>query len=296
MSGEYRVLIVDDEQMVRELHKILVSNVPGMTVCGVAGSIAEARAIVATTAVDIAMLDLGLPDGGGLAFAREIRERYSDTEVVIVSADRRSESVLAARALGIADYLIKPFSGRDLKERLRRAVVALESRRQGARVLNQAEVDAMLGASRVTDVRATDPAGAMPDVEARAIRAGTALDHLRAAALATIAERAKDPECTPELVARLCAVSVRQLHRAFASKDQSVASAIRARRVRHAAVLLLDRAALPLETVATSAGFRNAQTMRRAFVEEFGLAPSDWRRQQAEAQRSSRDSLESTHA
>ncbi|MGH3323906.1 MAG: response regulator [Streptomyces sp.] len=118
-----RVLVVDDDFMVARLHSTLVERVPGFTVAGVAHSGAEALAAVRELRPDLVLLDIYLPDIPGLEVLRELRGGAAPEEgpdVLVVTAARDTETVRGAQRGGAVQYIIKPFEGELLRERLRR--------------------------------------------------------------------------------------------------------------------------------------------------------------------------------
>jgi DNA-binding response OmpR family regulator len=80
---------------------------------------ADARRLLDNSAPDLVLLDLGLPDADGLVVCREVRQRYPDVAVVVVTA--RTDEADAVRALdgGADDFVLKPFRPVELLARLR---------------------------------------------------------------------------------------------------------------------------------------------------------------------------------
>ncbi|WP_326690500.1 MULTISPECIES: response regulator [unclassified Streptomyces] len=118
-----RVLVVDDDFMVAKLHSTLVSRVPGFEVAGVAHSGSEALSLVRELAPDLVLLDLYLPDVSGLEVLRQLRGDGAPgggPDVLVITAARDAASVRAARHGGAVQYVVKPFEGRLLSERLER--------------------------------------------------------------------------------------------------------------------------------------------------------------------------------
>lgn len=119
------LLLVEDEQAIADTLIFALSHA-GVDVMH-AGTLAAARAHWATRQVDIVLLDLGLPDGSGLDFCRELR-KAGEVPILILSA--RSEEVdrIVGLELGADDYVSKPFSPREVSLRvqtiLRRAAPA----------------------------------------------------------------------------------------------------------------------------------------------------------------------------
>ena len=115
-----RVLIVEDHELTR---RFLSDNLEADGYEPLAtGSVAHARQLIATESPAIAVLDLGLPDGDGLAFLTELRRPGSELDpglpVVILSG--RASELDRVRGLerGADDYLAKPFSYPELRLRL----------------------------------------------------------------------------------------------------------------------------------------------------------------------------------
>jgi two-component system, OmpR family, response regulator RegX3 len=84
----------------------------------VAGSIADARAAYERQAPDLVLLDVMLPDGDGRDLAREIR-RTSDVPIVMLTARGEEIDRVLGLELGADDYVVKPFSTRELTARIR---------------------------------------------------------------------------------------------------------------------------------------------------------------------------------
>jgi response regulator of citrate/malate metabolism len=108
-----RTLIVDDDFRVAGVHAGFVEEVTGFAVVGTAHTAAEARARVRELTPDLVLLDVYLPDESGLAVLPELQ-----TDTIVLSAATDSASVAAAIRAGALNYLIKPFTTRQLAERL----------------------------------------------------------------------------------------------------------------------------------------------------------------------------------
>ncbi|WP_070014428.1 response regulator [Streptomyces nanshensis] len=135
-----RVLVVDDDFMVARLHSTLVGQVPGFTVADAVHSGTEALAAVRELRPDLVLLDMYLPDVPGLEVLRELRGTAAPGEgpdVLVVTAARDAETVRGAQRGGAVQYVIKPFEGHQLQERLREyaerreALASLQAPRQG---------------------------------------------------------------------------------------------------------------------------------------------------------------------
>lgn len=112
-----RVLVVEDDPAVAEpLLDGLRRN--GFEVEHVAYAMQVVPAATSNAGVDIVLLDLGLPDGDGLEVLRELR-RVSDVPVIIASARGDETDRVVGLELGADDYVVKPFSVRELAARVR---------------------------------------------------------------------------------------------------------------------------------------------------------------------------------
>ncbi len=113
-----RVLIVDDERpLLRALSMNLTARHYQVTE---ADTGTKALNALAGEEFDVILLDLGLPDVGGLDIIRAVRD-YSTTPIIVLSARTGSADKVAALDLGADDYVTKPFSIEELLARLRAA-------------------------------------------------------------------------------------------------------------------------------------------------------------------------------
>ncbi|MEU4654147.1 response regulator [Streptomyces sp. NPDC023723] len=133
------VLVVDDDFRVAGVHAALVADVPGFTVAGTAHTAAAAREAAAGTSVDLALVDVYLPDGCGVDLLRRL-----DCDAFVLSAAAEGPVVRRALSAGALAYLIKPFPPELLAEKLRG--YARFRQLTGARTLDQGAVESAYGA------------------------------------------------------------------------------------------------------------------------------------------------------
>ena len=104
-----RILVVDDENDIRELVREILSE-EGYTV-ETAGNAAEARAACAQQAPDLVLLDIWMPDTDGISLLREWQQSQALTApVVMMSGHGTVETAVEATRLGAIDYVEKPLS------------------------------------------------------------------------------------------------------------------------------------------------------------------------------------------
>lgn len=135
---ELSVLIVEDDFRVADMHAAIVDALPGFTVAGTANTLAAARK---SDPVDLALVDVYLPDGSGIDLVRELH-----CDSIMLSAATEAETVRAAVAAGALGYLVKPFAPTELAARM--AGYARYRKILAAGNLGPAEVDAALDALR----------------------------------------------------------------------------------------------------------------------------------------------------
>ena len=102
-----RILIADDNLMVRRCVHEALEDDGDWEVCGEAASGREAIAMTAELKPDIVVLDLSMPDLNGMEAARVIHKRFPDTGILILSMHDAPELVLAAQESGARAYLPK---------------------------------------------------------------------------------------------------------------------------------------------------------------------------------------------
>jgi response regulator of citrate/malate metabolism len=154
-----RVLVVDDDFRVARIHSAFVDRVDGFRTVGVAHTGADALSAARELAPDLILLDLYLPDIFGLDLISRIRVEGATSDVIVISAANESETVERAVKLGVASYLLKPFTMIDLTARLEE--YQAQHRNRSARTLgDQAEVDRMFGRAQHT---APLPKGMSPE-------------------------------------------------------------------------------------------------------------------------------------
>ena len=102
------VLVVDDEADIRELLDLTLAKMGLRADC--VGSLAEARALLASKRYQLCLTDMRLPDGDGLDLVRHIATRGGDLPVAVITAHGSAESAVSALKAGAFDYISKPVS------------------------------------------------------------------------------------------------------------------------------------------------------------------------------------------
>ena len=120
-----RILVVDDSVALRgSVCALLAAEFPGAIV-GEAAAALPACALVTEEHWDLVLLDLSLPDRGGVETLRQLRTLRPDLPVVIMSLHAEAEYGAAMRAAGAADYISKASSAESIATTIRRALGAV---------------------------------------------------------------------------------------------------------------------------------------------------------------------------
>ena len=141
-DADLTVLVVDDDFRVANMHSEVVNTLPGFTVTASVNTLEAARnALQEAPDVDLALVDVYLPDGSGIDF---IRELHGDS--MVLTAATEAATIRAAMSAGAVGYLVKPFATTELAARLSgyaryRKILARPN-------LSSSDVDAALDALR----------------------------------------------------------------------------------------------------------------------------------------------------
>jgi DNA-binding NarL/FixJ family response regulator len=109
-----RVLVADDQTVVREGIVMLLGLLPGIEVVGAAGDGEEAVELVAELAPDVVLMDLRMPRCDGVEATRRIRTEYPGTQVVVLTTFADDESLFPALKAGARGYLTKDAGGDEI--------------------------------------------------------------------------------------------------------------------------------------------------------------------------------------
>jgi DNA-binding NarL/FixJ family response regulator len=102
-----RVLICDDQEVVREGLRVMLSKVPDLQVVGVARDGAQALDLLPTVRPEVVLMDLKMPGMNGIQATREIRVRFPTVRVVALTTYDADEWVFDAIRSGAAGYVLK---------------------------------------------------------------------------------------------------------------------------------------------------------------------------------------------
>lgn len=114
------VLVVDDEADIRELLDLTLARMGLRADC--AGSLAEARRMLASQSYQLCLTDMRLPDGEGLELVRHISDSVPNLPVAVITAHGSAENAVSALKAGAFDYIAKPVSLDQLRAMVKSAL------------------------------------------------------------------------------------------------------------------------------------------------------------------------------
>lgn len=109
-----RILIVDDHQMVREGLRLLLQSCPDTTVIATCGDAATAYQLAVDLRPDLALVDIDLPDGSGIALTRRLGEFSSAIRVIVLTAHVERSFAVQAYQSGARGFLLKTHTSDEL--------------------------------------------------------------------------------------------------------------------------------------------------------------------------------------
>ena len=150
-----KVLIVEDDPMVRSINESFLKKIQGTELQGSYGSIIEAKTAIINELPDLLLLDIFFPNEQGIELLKWLRNHNFQVDVIFITADNNANSIEEAKRFGAFDYLLKPFRFERLQEAIAK-YIDMKEQLEITKTLNQKEVDHILDHdSAVFDVDTT---------------------------------------------------------------------------------------------------------------------------------------------
>lgn len=158
-DGVIRVFLLDDHEVVRRGVAAVLEAEADIRVVGEAGTAAQAISRIPALRPDVAILDVRLPDGDGVAVCREVRSRHTDLACLMLTSYADDDALFDAVMAGASGYVLKQIHGTDL-------VGAVRTLAEGNSLLDPESTARMLDRLRER-VSHADPLSALSDQERR---------------------------------------------------------------------------------------------------------------------------------
>ncbi|HLT91433.1 MAG TPA: response regulator [Woeseiaceae bacterium] len=131
MPGQAQILVVDDDAVTRSLLAGYLEK-EGYAVSE-AGSVEQAREVLAGGNVDVVLLDIRLPGADGLTLTRELRAESEIGIILITGSKKDNVDRIVGLELGADDYVLKPFNAREIVARVKNLLRRVAHAREAAR-------------------------------------------------------------------------------------------------------------------------------------------------------------------
>ena len=147
-----RVLIIDDDIRIAEIHRRYVEKTQGFEVVGIANNLEDAQSQLDVLEPDLLLLDIFFPEGNGLEFLKKARMHNQQVDVIPITAAKEVHLFNEALHGGVFDYILKPVVFARFQATLKRYK---QTKNQLSNIdqLNQSEVDIALQTVRSGDLR-----------------------------------------------------------------------------------------------------------------------------------------------
>lgn len=112
--SDYTIILADDHALMREGIRNIIEAVPGLKVIGEAGDGHQLLKMIKKTTPDMVILDISMPGLRGIEAAREIKGRYPQVCILMLSMHKSQEFLSMALEAGASGYLLKEDTGDEL--------------------------------------------------------------------------------------------------------------------------------------------------------------------------------------
>lgn len=167
MTDHIRVVLADDQTLVREGLSLMLGLIDGIDVVGVAADGEEAVAAVLAAEPDVALLDLRMPRVDGVEATRRLSEQAPAVEVVVLTTYADDESVMAALRAGARGYLTKDASSEEIERAIRDAA---SGRTRLDPAVQERLVELVTSGNATAAPIATPPGGALTERETEVVQ------------------------------------------------------------------------------------------------------------------------------
>ena len=113
-----KVILIEDDPMVREVHRQFIDRVVGFSIIGVASNGIEGLRLIKELRPNLAIIDIYMPYMGGLEMLRELRSEHYSVDVIAITAASDIDTIHGVLQQGAFDYIMKPFTFERIKKSL----------------------------------------------------------------------------------------------------------------------------------------------------------------------------------
>ena len=266
MSSQYRVLIVEDEPLMRDYLTENLSRLhPSFVVADAAHDGISALALFEKSSYDLVITDLRMPGMDGLQLIERIRSLGKTLPIIILTGYDEFEYARTALHFGVAEYLLKPLNDDALRETLSRLEQVIGQHRSAMRLPDD------LSPKNIAQFVATCFTESDREHKMLAERAAS-----------YITTHLTEP-ITQTDVAEALGVTPAYLSSVFhEEKGESYTKFLTRLRMMQAALLLKSSPGMTIQSVAEQTGYASDKHFIGVFKKYFGVTPHEYRQRKAE--------------
>jgi two-component system, CitB family, response regulator DctR len=113
-----QLILVEDDPMVREVHRQFIGKIDGFNIVGIATNGQEGLQLIKSCKPDLAIIDIFMPHINGIEMLRELRSDGIPIDIIAITAASDMETIHKILQQGAVDYIIKPFTFDRIKKSL----------------------------------------------------------------------------------------------------------------------------------------------------------------------------------
>lgn len=119
MTKKLRIMLVDDHEVVRQGLRALIEVEEDLEVVAEASNGKQALSAARIHSPDVVVMDIRMPEGGGVEACRALRDQNPDTQVIMLTSFSDDEALFSSIMAGAAGFVLKQIRGHDLIEAIR---------------------------------------------------------------------------------------------------------------------------------------------------------------------------------
>ena len=117
------ILLVDDSKTMRTIQKKMLTNIPNAQFSEASDGVEGLSVIAAApTPFDLLIVDWNMPNMDGLTFVKKVRETDKKSLIIMATTEAEKSRVLDAVRAGVNNYVVKPFTGESLFEKVSQTI------------------------------------------------------------------------------------------------------------------------------------------------------------------------------
>lgn len=148
--GAIKILLIEDDPMVREVNRQFIERIEGYEIVGMAANGVSGFQKIKELQPDVVLMDIFMPEQDGLETLRQIRGEMVNVDVISVTAANDMQTIQYILQLGVYDYIMKPFTFERMQQTLEN-YRQFKWKTENAEDMTQQELDALIRKGRVEE-------------------------------------------------------------------------------------------------------------------------------------------------